>query len=225
MPLEHSSTRLTWLWHSATKLDAELWALQLPHPCEITDTGDRNTPAVHHLLLAEAYVFANLFQLYQHFPKLLERRRETWTKHSSVADSELEPEPAHGKQWMCLLSSSQAKVDSNELTTFFGRSVVERLEQIPISSGTACIHPLLLLVGSTSLSTHSSLIRKEEGHEVLGARASILHRLFHLESRYPSRPTHYVRLAVEDIFARLDQGVEVVWMEALECMGLVTVIG
>lgn len=78
---DHSSTnpksRLT---EPAVFLDAvealknELWTCELPGLHEIANTGDDQTPPIHHLLLAEAYMLANFYQLYQIFPNLLSKR-------------------------------------------------------------------------------------------------------------------------------------------------------
>lgn len=57
-----------------TDLEEELWTMKIPSLHEIASTGDENSLAIHHLMLREAYMFANFYQLYQTFPKLWRRK-------------------------------------------------------------------------------------------------------------------------------------------------------
>lgn len=197
---------------SARTLETELRTLRLPQSHEIAETGDENTPAIHHVLLAKAYMFANLFQLYQNFPVLI--------KKSAGCPVEL-------GSWMerGALSFSDSYGSSADWINSLGRIIVDHLEQIPLTSGTSCVQPLLLLVASTSLSIDFSVVEREAEAEVLRRRDFVLDRLTYLESKYLSEPTHQVKLAVMEIFKRLDTGVAVSWIDVLESMGLVTIIG
>lgn len=199
-------------------LEDELWRLELPSLHEIANTGDANTPPIHHLLLAEAYMFANFYQLYQVFPNLLSKRG----RHLNQPHG-----PRSLMQNLTKLSSSvsHSGVDSNDWLKFLGRNIVIRLDQIPISSGTSCVQPLLLLVGSTSLSISADSRDSEEEAEIIRMRKSVLDRLSFISGVCLSEPIHTVELAVTEIFKRLDVGVNVFWMDMLQNMGLVTIIG
>ena len=108
---------------------------------------------------------------------------------------------------------------------FLGRSIINRLEQIHPSSGTSCVQPLLLLVGSASLFVPSELQGSEEEKEIRRMREFILTRLAQFSISYLSEPMHRVRSVVAEIFKQLDHGVEVFWVDILRSMGLVTIIG
>lgn len=199
-------------------LENEIWKFELPSLHEIANTGDENTPPIHHLLLAEAYMFANLYQLYQVFPNLLSKRgRHLNQKHGSRSQM----------QNLTMLSSSlpHSAATSEDWLKFLGRNVIIRLDQIHISSGTSCIQPLLLLVGSTSLSVNAELACSEEEAEILRMRESVLARMSSISRACLSEPIHRVELAVKEVFKRLDVGVNVFWMDMLQNMGLSTIIG
>lgn len=199
-------------------LEDELWRLELPSLHEIATTGDENTPPIHHLLLAEAYMFANFYQLYQVFPNLLSQRG----RHLNQP-----PGPRSPMQNLTKLSSSvsHSGVDSNDWLKFLGRNIIIRLDQIHTSSGTSCVQPLLLLVASTSLSISADSRGSEEEAEIIRMRKSVLDRLSFISGACLSEPIHTVELAVTEIFKRLDVGVNVFWMDMLQNMGLVTIIG
>lgn len=199
-------------------LEDEIWKLELPNLHEIANTGDENTPPIHHLLLAEAYMFANLYQLYQVFPNLLSKRgRHLNHKHGSRSQM----------QNLTMLSSSlpHSAATSEDWLKFLGRNIIIRLDQIHISSGTSCVQPLLLLVGSTSLSINPDSKYSEEEAEILRIRESVLARMSSISLACLSEPIHAVELAVKEIFKRLDVGVKVFWMDMLQNMGLSTIIG
>src|SRR5699024_8853541 len=108
---------------------------------------------------------------------------------------------------------------------FLGRNVITRLEQIPATSGTSCIQPLLLLVGSGSLSVASELVGSGEEEEILRTRQFVLDRLSCISDLILSEPIHQVNLVAKEIFKRLDVGVDVFWMDVMHSMGVVTIIG
>lgn len=199
-------------------LENEIWKFELPSLHEIANTGDENTPPIHHLLLAEAYMFANLYQLYQVFPNLLSKRgRHLNQNHGSRSQM----------QNLTMLSSSlpHSSATSEDWLKFLGRNIIIRLDQIHISSGTSCVQPLLLLVGSTSLSINADSECSEEEAEILRMRESVLARVSSISRACLSEPIHRVELAVKEVFKRLDVGVNVFWMDMLQNMGLSTIIG
>lgn len=199
-------------------LEDELWRLELPSLHEIANTGDENTPPIHHLLLAEAYMFANFYQLYQVFPNLLSKRGHHLHQQHG---------PRSRMQNLTMASSAllHSDVDSNDWLKFLGRNIIIRLDQIHTSSGTSCVQPLLLLVGSTSLSIKPDSKDSNEEAEIIRMRKSVLDRLSFISNACLSEPIHNVELAVSEIFKRLDVGVNLFWMDMLQNMGLVTIIG
>ncbi|KAH7177118.1 hypothetical protein EDB81DRAFT_773996 [Dactylonectria macrodidyma] len=200
-------------------LDDAIWACHIPSLHNISSIGDENTPAIHHLLLAEAYMFANLYQLYCIFANV-RRKRVQWLKHSTDLDRSKQSSWAEGQAgtWTSILRSDDG---IEEWLKFLGRSVIIRLEQIQTSSGTSCVQALLLLVAATSLSRNP----ENDGQDILEARQFVLKRLTFLSWSNLSAPINYVKSVVLEIFKRLDVGVDVFWMDVLQSMGTVTIIG
>ena len=208
---------------SVCTLEEELWTLELPSLHEIAHTGDENTPATHHLLIAEAYTFANLYQLYYTFPCLRKRRAKS-IREQKNNEATSTGSWAQSQAGLCssLLSTTGA---SEDCLLFIGHNVIIRLEQLQLSSGTSCVQPLLLLVAFASLSATSELEGNEDQKEILQMRGFVLDRLNYLSVAFISEPMEYVKLAVLEVFKRLDVGVKVFWMDVLHSMGLSTVIG
>lgn len=198
------------------ELEQELWAQSLPMLHEIVNIGDQNTPAIHHLLLAEAYMFANFYQLYLTFPEI-RRERARLIKdqayvpidiHSSWADLQK-------RAWSSMLEQDEG---TDRWLKFLGQSILIRLEQIQESSGTSCVQALLLLIGAGSLSWSPSL----EGHiaetEIMQHREFVLKRLTFLSESKLSAPIQLVKSAVLEMFKRMGFGVDVFWMDILQSM-------
>ncbi|KAH7017982.1 fungal-specific transcription factor domain-containing protein [Microdochium trichocladiopsis] len=111
----------------AQQIEEELLALEHPSIDKIVETGDKLSPRSHFYYVAEAYRLASLLQLYQTFPDLVTRRLPEQATDSSGCvpwDKWIVP--------LCL-------------------RLVEVLRQIPVSSGTRCIQPLLYITASTGL--------------------------------------------------------------------------
>lgn len=203
---------------AAEDLERELWTFRLPNLHEIVHTGDERTPATHHLLLAEAYMFANFFQLYSCFPHLFRKRRSSWNVDAAANASYpafVVDDPA-----FCKSDLWPSSTNLDEQQALLGISVIRRLQRLPSDSGTLCVQPLLLLIASTAISLTSEM--KED---VFHLRQFVLDRLRHCSNAYLSEPMHRVLLTVIEIFKMLDQGRRVFWLDAIECTGLVTIIG
>ncbi len=206
-----------------SSLEEELWTLELPSLHEIAHTGDENTPAIHHLLIAEAYMFANLYQLYYTFPYLRQRRAKSIREQNGVEFTRaLSWAQSQTGLCSCLLAPTKYTED---WLSFMGHNVITRLEQLQLSSGTSCVQPLLLLVASGSLSAPSDLEGCQDEREVLRKRRFVLDRLAYFSVAFLSEPMEHVKLVVLEVFKRLDIGVKVFWMDVLHSTGLSTVIG
>ncbi|KAF5009257.1 hypothetical protein FDECE_4550 [Fusarium decemcellulare] len=205
-------------------LDEAIWACNLPRLHDISNIGDENTPAIHHLLLAEAYMFANLYQLYSIFANE-RRKRITWIKETSRL-SRFDQDSWAGSQASSWASMLQHEHGAEKWLQFLGRSVIIRLEQIQTTSGTCCVQALLLLVAATSLPMSPEAKENDEEHEdVLQARRFVLDRLGFLAQSNLSAPVNHVKSVVLRIFKRLDVGVDDFWLDALQSMGTLTIIG
>ncbi|KAH8199200.1 hypothetical protein TruAng_006606 [Truncatella angustata] len=111
----------------AQDIEEELLGLEHYQPHEISETGDRMSPASHFIDVAEGYRLASLVQLYQTFPDLVSRRL---------------PEHATG---------SAGFVPWDNWIVPLSLRLVNTLKKVPVSSGTRCIQPLLYLSASTGL--------------------------------------------------------------------------
>lgn len=210
------------LLDTLSALEEQLWLLELPQLHEVACTGDKNTPAIHHLLLAEAYMFASFYQLYYIFPNLRRKRAKSLTEN---ANTERLPDRSWAQCQVKTWSSILHLEGVGAWLKFLGRNVITRLEQIPATSGTSCIQPLLLLVGSGSLSIAPELAESGEEEEILRMRRIVLDRLSRISDSILSEPIHQVNLVAKEIFKRLDVGVDVFWMDIMHSMGVVTIIG
>ncbi|KAF4952820.1 hypothetical protein FSARC_12562 [Fusarium sarcochroum] len=204
-------------------LDEEIWACNLPRLHHISNSGDENTPAIHHLLLAEAYMLANLYQLYFVFGNL-RKARVAWIKettgHRQTKGSWAEEQIS---SWESLLEEDDG---TDKWLRFLGRSVIIRLEQIQTTSGTSCVQALLLLVAASSLYTSEGRdADDDEEVEIRQARQFVLNRLRYLAEANLSVPIRHVTSVVLQIFKRLDVGANVFWMDVLQAMGTLTIIG
>ncbi|KAM0428499.1 hypothetical protein ACHAPT_006859 [Fusarium lateritium] len=205
-------------------LDQEIWACNLPGLHDITNIGDENTPAIHHLLLAEAYMFANLYQLYSIFANV-RRNRVKSIKRTSELHHASQRSWAEGQvsSWASMLRRDDG---TETWLRFLGRSIIIRLQQIQTTSGTGCVQALLLLVAATSLSASSEPRENdEEQEEILEERRFVLNRLSFLSESNLSEPIKHVQSVVLEIFKRLDVGIDVFWMDVLQSMGTLTIIG
>lgn len=202
--------------------EEELWLLELPQLHEIASTGDENTPAIHHLLLAEAYMFTNFYQLYYTFPDLRRRRAKLISENVNAGGlPDRSWAQCQARSWYSVLKS-EGGVDG--WVKFLGRNAIIRLEQIQVTSGTSCVHALLLLVGSGALSVAPELAGSDEEKEILRNRQFVLDRLSQISDSILSEPIHHVKSVVANMFRLLDVGVDVFWMDILHSMGVVTII-
>lgn len=210
--------------NTLVELEEELWTLKLPSLHEIANTGDENTPAVHHLLMAEAYMFANFYQLYSVFPNLRRRRARLVIDAPSHTSGRERVSWAQSQSgfWSSILETSH---DDDDWLRFLGQNIVNRIEQIQISSGTSCLHPLLLVIGSTALSISPEKQGTAAEEESLRMRDFIDSRMERLSGFYMSDRIRCARKVSMEIFKRLDVGVQVFWMDVMTAMGVVTVLG
>ncbi|KAK2025745.1 hypothetical protein LX32DRAFT_567505 [Colletotrichum zoysiae] len=113
---------------AAQRLEEQLLELDIPSGNPEVDTGDSSTPVSHLAGIAEAYRLSSLLHLYQTFPDLVSLRLPA---ESPMAESGSVP----WDEWIIPLALRLVKV----------------LEQIPATSGTRVVQPLLYISASTGL--------------------------------------------------------------------------
>ncbi|KAI9646371.1 hypothetical protein NHQ30_004361 [Ciborinia camelliae] len=113
----------------AQNLEEQLLDVNLPSETELVDAGDNNTPVGQYILLAEAYRCAALLEIYRVFPTLYLNRQP---------DS---------KEILSLPASHSAE----EFLISLALHIVSILEEIPPSSGTRCLQPIVMIVAASEL--------------------------------------------------------------------------
>lgn len=140
---------------AAERLEAKCWSLPIPSVEDIKDTEDTNTPPVHHVLTAKAYLLAALLHIYMVFPDVLDSRIQARSS-SGHATSILEIDSQDTN--MAHIVSAAAvwpQRSSDDPHGFWlrdlGLRVVECLEDIDVKSSTRVVHPPLLLSVASAL--------------------------------------------------------------------------
>ncbi|KAK9785904.1 putative Fungal-specific transcription factor domain-containing protein [Seiridium cardinale] len=133
----------------AQEIEEELLGLEHYQAHEISETGDRMSPASHFIDVAEGYRLASLVQLYQTFPDLVARRL---------------PEDATG---------SAGFVPWDNWIVPLSLRLVNTLRKVPVHSGTRCIQPLLYLSASTGLRFDAETLVNQQRARVPPRAASI----------------------------------------------------
>jgi len=216
----------------AQSLEEELLSFETPPVSSLVDAGDENTPVQHYILLAEAYRCAALLQLYRVFPSILLRRVPLADTHFSNAetDTNLFPFPI------------PTSLPPEEFLLSLALHTISLLEQLPLSSGTRCLQPIIFLVAGSELhfpssfslyypnSTQSSpsipnsITNREI--DIATARRFVLSRLGEFCNCLPGKPVKRALRVVEEMWARGDAGVEgVFWMDVMGEMGMETIFG
>jgi hypothetical protein len=220
MPIcQATLSQLFQFMEQAEALEAEVWNLQLPTLDQIDSVGDPKSLSIQYLLLAETYIVASLYQLYFVFPDMLQTRRELMMKQSLTNgdDNQLWTVSVLGHQ----SSLFQKDVSSEECLRQMGRNIVVHLQQVPFEAASSCQKILLFLISAGALHTPDKTPPSEgQGKEVLQAREFISAQLDYLRLRLGSQPVDSVKSVIQDMFAALDRGKEVFWMDYTHHMGV-----
>jgi hypothetical protein len=202
----------------AVEVESEVHTLELPSVDQIRDLGDCRTPAIHHVLMAEAYIYATLYQIYLFFPDILERRQTNPTRWSIPQGSTFEQSHTPSST-----NLQHNKTQRYRVVQYLEDTVLSRLECIDFRSRTACLQPLLLLVAADSLASADESAPISERTHVRRRRAWIFERLANLEAQ--SIRVDSVQKAVDKTFRLMEDGKAVFWMDVLDLLGLWTMIG
>ncbi|KAF4760725.1 hypothetical protein N7455_002853 [Penicillium solitum] len=197
--------------------------------CGPVDIGDTNTPPSHFLTLAEAYRCTALLQIYHVFPDILEER----LRSNQTADGE-NPIPAlflllfpMAVEW------SSCSVEDTRHT--LALHVVSLLEQLPSTSGTKVMQPIILACISSDLvfSSGSVLGATENAIpslntldvEIAQARRKVKMRMSELILILPKLPMQRIYNVVHETWDRADSGLEEFWLDVMLDLNLETIMG
>ncbi|EKV09780.1 hypothetical protein PDIG_60210 [Penicillium digitatum PHI26] len=197
--------------------------------CGPVDIGDSNTPPSHFLTLAEAYRCTALLQIYHVFPYILEER----LRSNQTADSE-NPIPALFLLLFPIAAEwSSCSVDDARHT--LALHIVSLLEQLPSTSGTKVLQPVVLACISSDLvfSSGSVLGATENAIpnlntldvEIAQARRKVKMRLSELILILPKLPMQRIYKVVHETWDRADSGLEEFWLDVMLDLNLETIMG
>lgn len=222
----------------AEVLHSQLCEINFPQESTIVDSGDELTPASHLVNIAEAYRCTGLLQLYRNFPDLL-------VPYLSCSD------PGNLLMAVGSMDQSQSGVgDENAVNSWLvclALHIVDLVQQIPISSRSRSIQPLLLVsissdlaLGRGTYSAASAIIAPvasiASSHrfqipptdlEVLSARKSVISRLSSLQNILAAKPIRMMLQLVNETWAQMEdsQEEEVYWMDVMIDKGYETLMG
>lgn len=210
----------------AQSLEEELLSFEPPSATNLVDAGDENTPVHQYILLAEAYRCAALLEIYRIFPSILFQRVPIAT--DTFAGSSINP----SLQNIMPIPSTQPP---SEFLVSLAIHTLSLLEQIPSSSGTRCLQPIIFLTAGSELlfntsttnplsgSIFNSLTKREV--EIAEKRRFVTTRLQEFQLSLPAKPIVRVAAIVEETWKRADAGMECSWMDVMEEMGWGTIFG
>jgi Fungal specific transcription factor domain len=203
---------------TAHSLEEKLLAVRTPTADEVIDTGDTKTPVAHHIAMAESYRCAALLQLYRVFPDLIARRL-----------GHMDDEVSNGLPSLSR-DSEDAVTDistANSWLTSLAIHILQQLEQVPRTSGTRCVQPLILLIsaGELRFSNSAGLNLTAQTMEVAHARKFVLDRLRAFLRTLPAKPIVRMIEMLKETWLRLDDGRDAFWMDIMIEKGWETIMG
>ncbi|KAJ6187108.1 hypothetical protein N7519_002016 [Penicillium mononematosum] len=197
--------------------------------CGPVDIGDSNTPPSHFLTLAEVYRCTALLQIYHVFPEILEERLQS----NQAADDE-SPIPALFLVLFPMVAEwSSCSVEDTRHT--LALHIVSLLEQLPSTSGTKVMQPVVLACISSDLvfSSGSVLGAIENAIpslntldvDIAQARRKVKMRLSELTIILPKLPMQRIYNVVHETWDRADSGLEEFWLDVMLDLNLETIMG
>lgn len=197
--------------------------------CGPVDIGDTNTPPSHFLTLAEAYRCTALLQIYHVFPEILEER----LRNNQTGDDE-RPVPALflllfpiTEEW-----STRSVEDARHTLALH---IVSLLEQLPSTSGTKVMQPIVLACVSSDLVFSSGSVLGATANaipslntmdvEIAQARRKVKMRLSELILILPKLPMQRIYNVVHETWERADSGMEEFWLDVMLDLNLETIMG
>ncbi|CAI7624495.1 unnamed protein product [Penicillium viridicatum] len=197
--------------------------------CGPVDIGDTNTPPSHFLTLAEAYRCTALLQIYHVFPDILEERLQS----NQTADSE-NPIPAlFLLLFPIAVEWSSCSVEDTRHT--LALHIVSLLEQLPSTSGTKVMQPIILACISSDLVFSSGSVLGATQNaipslntldvEIAQARRKVKMRMSELILILPKLPMQRIYNVVHETWDRADSGLEEFWLDVMLDLNLETIMG
>lgn len=205
---------------NAATLEEDLLEAEFPMADELADAGDERTSKDHFIIIAEAYRCTGLLEIYRVFPSILRKRlgsdKFTWADN---IDFEF-PTPR--------FDTSYEDTDTKLWINSLALHILGTLETLPMSSGTICVQPILLLAAASELKLVSSLdffdIHANDA-KVLQAREFAHRRLQECALRLPAKPMRKIVDLLKEVWQRLDDGKDAFWLDVMVEKGWHTLMG
>ncbi|KAK1671644.1 fungal-specific transcription factor domain-containing protein [Colletotrichum godetiae] len=221
---------------TAEQLHSRLCKIELPREVTVMDSGDDMTPTDHLLKAAEAYRCTGLLQLYRNFPDLLlqdvaSASPSAWLDIPGDTDPSLsdDSETVHGTWLTCL-----------------ALHILDLLQDIPITSRSRSIQPLLLVSICSELSMNRGFASLDSvvdtavasiassprlkvvstTTDILHARRLVLSRLASFEGILAAKPIRQMIILAKETWTCMDEKQQdVYWMDVMMEKGYETLMG
>ena len=217
-------------------LEEELLAFEPPLVSELVDAGDENTPVQQYITLAESYRCAGLLQLYRIFPALLlarvpysENTFEASTSKDSISQPVFDFLPIPRSQ------------TADEFIVSLAMHIVTLLGQLPPSSGTRCLQPIVVIAAAAELRFATSVTMDAQSSsmpassifnslnnreiDIATARRFVVTRLQEFQLSLPAKPIAKALELIKETWERSDLGQDVYWMDVMTDMGCASIFG
>ncbi|CAG8103398.1 unnamed protein product [Penicillium olsonii] len=197
--------------------------------CGPVDIGDSNTPPSHFLTLAEAYRCAAILQIYHVFPDILQERLH---KNEAADDESLIP-----ALFLLLFPAPTGwnSPSAEDLRHTLALHIVSLLDQLPLTSGTKVMQPVILASISSDLVFTSGSVLGASANaipslntldvEIAQARRKVKMRLTELLLILPKLPMQRIVNVVHETWDRADSGLQEFWLDVMLDLNLETIMG
>lgn len=215
------------LRQKAERLEEDILFTGFSSYCGPVDIGDTDTPPSHFITLAEAYRCTSLLQIYHVFPDILDER----LRLNQSPDRDIPP------LFNVLFSStSDISFPTGDVTRrVLALHIVSLLSQIPTTSGTRCMHPVVLAcISSDLVFSNDSLFGPAANAiaslntldvEIAQARRRVSLWLSELGLILPKLRMQRISDIVRETWERADSGVEDYWLDIMIERNLETIMG
>lgn len=221
----------------AQALEEKLLSFELPPLSSIIEPGDENTPPQHYLLIAEAYRCAALLGIYRVFPSIFQQRSPLTDLEAtdSVRDQT-------SQQFFDNLNLSACSSPSEWLVSL-AIHTISLLEQVPITSGTCVLQPLVFIIAGAELrfpaittSPFSAPISAQPMTSIFGGisqseveiahmRQFIAARIHDFKQHMPVKPILNAEKIIQETWRRVDSGQDVFWMDVMQDLHCEAIFG
>lgn len=210
---------------SAEQLEESILFTGLSSYCGPVDIGDTDTPPSHFITLAEAYRCSALLQIYHVFPDILEERLQLNEK----------PDQETPALFALLLESTSSCPSVGEARRILALHIVSLIDQIPSTSGTRCMLPVLLTCISSDLVFFSESLFGPAANaiaclstldvEIAQARRKVSIWLSEISFILPKLRLQRCSGIVQETWNRADSGLGTYWLDVMIERNLETIMG